>query len=166
MSLKASCWCGVKAFNSEAAARSHWTRIESRGVSPEVPTGVRECGAGRWHLVYDAKPVGLKATSAKRDKENRERQAMVLELWPDRTPRCVVLDCTRLADDVHEPLTRARGGSITDPENAAPICRPHHSELDSEPAWAYEQGLLLHSWDASDVAKAAEKRRSLLQEAS
>ncbi|MEV4247013.1 hypothetical protein AB0J63_26815 [Streptosporangium canum] len=95
----------------------------------------------------------IRQQSTRRQRENRERRAMVRTLWPDMQPGCVVLDCGRLADDVHEPLTRARGGSITDPANAQPVCRPHHDEITfTEPAWAYEQGLLVHSWDARKEA--------------
>ena len=92
---------------------------------------------------------------------------MVAGLFPER-PLCVVYDasqrtpgpipdevisrCGRWADDVHEPLTRARGGSITDPDNAFPLCRPHHDEVtfrpESELQWAYDLGILIHSWDA------------------
>jgi hypothetical protein len=102
----------------------------------------------------------IRKQSKKRQRENRERSAMVRQLWPDMEPKCVVLGCPSLADDVHEPLSRGRGGSITDPENAVPICRPHHDEVTfGEPEWAYEQGLLIHSWDSNTVAAAAEIRR-------
>lgn len=91
----------------------------------------------------------IRQQSTKRQRENRERKAMVRKLWPDMEPACIVAGCVRLADDVHEPLTRGRGGSITDPDNAVPICRPHHDDVTfGEPEWAYEQGLLIHSWDA------------------
>jgi len=56
--------------------------------------------------------------------------------------------CPLPADDVHEPLTRARGGSIVDPENMRPLCRAHHHWVTvSEPQAAYDLGLLRHSWD-------------------
>jgi hypothetical protein len=58
-----------------------------------------------------------------------------------------------MADDLHEPLTRARGGSITDKGNQVPLCRPCHDEItfspESELQWAYDAGLLVHSWDAA-----------------
>jgi hypothetical protein len=95
----------------------------------------------------------LAPVSAKRKAENRERRAMVRRLWPDGQPPCCRPGCTRLADDLHEPLTRARGGSITDEENAKPLCRPCHDEItfspESELGWAYECGLLVHSWTAT-----------------
>lgn len=94
-----------------------------------------------------ARRTPLKQQSAKRRREMRERRAMVAELWPER-PKCAVPWCTSLADDVHEPLMRSRGGSIVDPENAVALCRPCHTLItDTQPAWAYEAGLLRHSWD-------------------
>lgn len=94
----------------------------------------------------------IKPVSAKRRAQNRERRAMIDILFPVR-PLCFVPWCARLADDVHEPLTRGRGGSITDPENAVPLCRPHHDQItfrpESELKWAYDLGLLVHSWDAA-----------------
>jgi hypothetical protein len=93
--------------------------------------------------------------SVKRAAENRQRAKMVAELWPER-PCCARPGCPRLADDVHEPLTRARCGSITDPGNAVPLCRECHDEVtfrpESELDWAYECGLLVHSWDAPGSA--------------
>lgn len=114
----------------------------SQGKPLERKTPLRSTGN-----LARSKPIAKQ--SKKRQKQNRERRAMVRELWPDMQPRCIVKDCPRWADDVHEPLSRARGGSITDPENAVPICRPHHDELTfGEPVWAYEQGLKVHSWNA------------------
>lgn len=96
--------------------------------------------------------VPLARVSKKRIVENRERRRVVDELWPERPP-CAVAGCPRLADDVHEPLTRGRGGSITDPNNMVPLCRPHHDEItDHQPAWAYELGLLHHAWDDRPAA--------------
>jgi hypothetical protein len=91
--------------------------------------------------------------SVKRQRENRERRAMVTALWPDGRPSCERPGCARLADDVHEPLTRARGGSITDKKNAKALCRTCHDEItfspESELGWAYACGLLVHSWAAT-----------------
>ena len=89
----------------------------------------------------------LRSLSKKRQAENRRRRQVVTETFGER-PQCVAPSCLRWADDVHEPLTRARGGSIVDPANMAPLCRRCHDELGDEPPWAYELGLLIHSWDA------------------
>ena len=100
-----------------------------------------------------ARVTPLRPRSAKQEARYRERRAMLTVLFPDR-PQCAVPHCGRWADDAHEPLTRARGGAITDPANIQPLCRPHHDEITfTEPAWAYELGLLRHSWDdGGDVA--------------
>lgn len=91
----------------------------------------------------------LRAVSAARAAENRLRRKIVDQLFPER-PACFRPGCGRWADDVHEPLTRARGGSIVDPENMVPLCRPCHDLVtfapESELDWAYEAGLLRHSW--------------------
>jgi hypothetical protein len=98
------------------------------------------------------KRAPIRARSARQAGRYRQRRAMLQVLYPE-PPQCVVPSCGRLADDAHEPLTRARGGSITDPSNVAPLCRPHHDEITrTEPAWAYQLGLLRHSWDHGDDA--------------
>ena len=95
----------------------------------------------------------INPVSKRRARENRQRTAMADRHWPDRregTVMCTRPGCDRLADDLHEPLSRARGGSIVDPENSAPLCRPCHDEVtfkpESELGWAYGAGLLKHSW--------------------
>jgi 5-methylcytosine-specific restriction endonuclease McrA len=96
--------------------------------------------------------VPLRSVSDKRRAENRERAAMLRQMFPEPV-LCARPGCTRLAQDAHEPLTRARGGSITDPENVRGLCRPCHDEVtfrpESELGWAYDCGLLVHSWDAN-----------------
>lgn len=90
------------------------------------------------------KPLPL--VSKKRAAQIRVRRAMLLAKYPGIV-LCEVPYCNRVADDAHEPLTRARGGSITDPENVKAVCRPHHDEITfEEPEWAYDLGFLAHSW--------------------
>jgi hypothetical protein len=99
-----------------------------------------------------ARKTGLARVSKKRATENRLRRRVVDELFPER-PACVVPDCPRPADDIHEPLTRGRGGSITDAENMLPLCRPCDTDItDNQPAWAYALGLLHHAWDDKPAA--------------
>jgi hypothetical protein len=98
---------------------------------------------------------GIRPVSAKRRAENRERRAMVAALTGGERPLCaawVALQpewCTQWADDAHEPLSRARGGSITDPENCALLCRACHDVItfrpESETEWAFRLGLIKHS---------------------
>lgn len=99
-----------------------------------------------------ARGFSLRQVSVKRAAENRQRRKMITRMFPDGQPPCAVPWCGDWADDLHEPLTRARGGSITDPGNAVPLCRTHHDVItfrpESELQWAYDLGLLVHSWDA------------------
>ena len=115
----------------------------------------------------------LSPVSDRRKAENRERRAMVAKLWPDERPLCVVYTlsqgnpglipdkvlsrCERWADDVHEPLTRARGGSITDPGNAVPPCRPCHDVLTFRPEVGTRLGL--RAWSAGPQLGRDEGRR-------
>lgn len=96
-----------------------------------------------------ARRAPLRQVGRKRAAEIRERRAMLRALFPG-VVLCEVPYCNRVADDAHEPLTRARGGSITDPQNVRAVCRPHHDEITfEEPEWAYELGFLVHSWEAA-----------------
>ncbi len=52
--------------------------------------------------------------------------------------RCLMARST----DPHEPLTRARGGSIVDPENIVALCRKCHSEVHASPAQSLKEGWL------------------------
>ncbi|WP_262403286.1 hypothetical protein, partial [Actinomadura sp. CNU-125] len=54
-----------------------------------------------------ARVTPLALVSRKRRAENRERRTVVHATFGD-APTCAVPDCGRPADDVHEPLTRAR----------------------------------------------------------
>lgn len=93
--------------------------------------------------------TSLREQSKKRQRDNRERRKVVTEKYGTGPVRCEVPWCGDLADDAHEPLTRARGGSITDPDNIRAVCRPHHDEIGTEPEWAYELGFLKHSWEVA-----------------
>ena len=50
--------------------------------------------------------------------------------------------CDGLAVDLHEPLTRARGGSILDPANTVAVCRACHDWIHDFPDAATSIGLL------------------------
>lgn len=89
----------------------------------------------------------VKPVSKKRAAENRLRRAMVTRLYPER-PRCAC-GCGRLADDLHEILSRARGGSICDPANCVPLARYCHDKATSEDPRFYAAGLVVHSWEAA-----------------
>lgn len=161
--------CGRRYRTDEAARHS------KRGLQPDAVVRACRYGCGGWHVEFPAaprtpikprsekaprKPRGhharIKPVSDKRRAENRQRRKMADRLYPER-PKCAVPGCPNLADDLHEPKSRARGGSIVSEGNQVPLCRyPHHDDLtfrpESELAWAYEIGLLVHSWDSPDGA--------------
>jgi hypothetical protein len=77
----------------------------------------------------------------------RARRRLLEELYP-RPVLCAIRwdeRCTGLATDPHEPLTRARGGSITDPANIVPACRACHDAAHAHPAEAERRGWLIPS---------------------
>lgn len=74
---------------------------------------------------------------------------LLSQTLPDTVPAEVLKNCRRWGEDLHEPLTRARGGSITNPANATVPCRPCHDAIGLEPAWAYDLDLLKNSWDGA-----------------
>jgi hypothetical protein len=109
-----------------------------------------------WGRRAAARRKPLRAVSARRQAENRKRRKLAAELYQER-PRCSVPWCPDLADDIHEILSRARsGGIITDPGLWVPLCRRCHDLItftpESELGWAYEAGVLRHSWDAAGGA--------------
>jgi hypothetical protein len=91
----------------------------------------------------------LRKQSTKRQRENRQRRQMLKDKYGTSPVVCEVPWCKNVANDPHEPLTRARGGSITDPDNVRAVCRSCHDEIGKEPAWAYELGFLRHSWEVA-----------------
>ena len=58
------------------------------------------------------------------------------------------LVCDGRAVDIHEPLTRARGGSILDPENTMAVCRSCHDWIHNNPENAKSLGLLRSNYDS------------------
>ena len=67
--------------------------------------------------------------------------------------------CTLHATDVHEILTRGRGGSIYDPENCLSLCRSCHTYITDNPFWAQEHGFIVPSWAGVAEILAAERAR-------
>ncbi|MGN6128645.1 MAG: hypothetical protein ACTHON_18980 [Humibacter sp.] len=94
------------------------------------------------------KRTPLKRRSAKTSRVYTHRRKLVSAVLA-AYPTCEVPWCPHPSTDVHEPLTRARGGSILDPANCKAVCRLHHDLIHLEdPIW-YELGFLRHSWEAS-----------------
>jgi hypothetical protein len=92
----------------------------------------------------------MRRVSKKRARENRERRRVILAHF-GKHPRCygclpltelgIVTGCNGWADDAHEILSRARGGSITDPANVIPLGRLCHSYVTTHPREAEAAGL-------------------------
>ena len=88
----------------------------------------------------------LPPVSKKRATEQRQRTRMLRETFgPD--PVCA--RCGKPADDAHELLSRARGGSIIDPANIVPLCRADHRWITEHPAQAQAEGWLRSAGEAS-----------------
>lgn len=81
----------------------------------------------------------IRPVSKKRAAENRRRRALIAKMSAEGRPSCV--NCGAPAEDLHEVLSRARGGSITDPANCVPICRPCHAYATEHPIEAEKLGL-------------------------
>lgn len=129
--------------------------LKARNAAPIKPMSAKQeqrlRSQGRYQhgCTFARRDSPMRQVSKKRAAEIRKRRAMLQAKYPGIV-LCEVPYCNRVADDAHEPLTRARGGSITDPANAFAICRPHHREVtDEEPQWAYDLGILVHSWDGA-----------------
>lgn len=91
----------------------------------------------------------VRAVSKKREDENAVRRAVVAELlaaYPECQARWKCAGDP--ATEVHERLSRARGGSITDLEQSHAIgcCRACHAWLTEHPADATYRRLLLSQW--------------------
>lgn len=69
----------------------------------------------------------MRARSNRKAAEQRARVRMLKAKYgPD--PEAILCEgCGRsVAHDPHEPLSRARGGSVTDPDNVEALCRTCH----------------------------------------
>ena len=119
-----------------------------RGSTPLARTG-------RLASVTPLQRAGrIRPVSGRRQAENAERRAMIAGLTGGERPLCAVWTalrpewCARWADDAHEPLSRARLGSITDPANVVFVCRACHDLVtfrpESEIGWAFRLGLVRH----------------------
>lgn len=74
----------------------------------------------------------------------RLRRVLVAEMLTDALcKRCE----TQRATEVHELKTRARGGSILDPENCVALCHECHRWVTENPAAARQSGWLRNSWE-------------------
>ena len=83
------------------------------------------------------------------------RKALVARLL-ERYPVCrfgvfgeymvVSHQCNQPSTEIHERLSRARGGSILDESNCVALCHEHHRWTTDHPAEATKLGLLKSRW--------------------
>lgn len=72
------------------------------------------------------------------------RRKLVAEMLDDAIcERCKSAQAT----EVHEVLTRARGGSILDKDNCVALCHACHAWITTHPKEAHEEGFMRHSWE-------------------
>lgn len=81
------------------------------------------------------------------------RKEQRLELLAARGPYCQYPGCMDPWAEVHEVLTRGRGGSATDPDNQLCLCADHHRWVTTHEHAARELGLVR--------ARTAEEHRAL-----
>ena len=94
----------------------------------------------------------MRAVSKKRAVLNRQRKQLRDALVAEQAPCEAHLEgCGRVGTDLHELLTRARGGSIVDRDNTAWLCRPCHRKITENPAWADHHGWTISSWDTDTL---------------
>jgi hypothetical protein len=103
-----------------------------------------------------SKQLAMRSKTSKRGREQAQRAEFVAKMIAEANGLCqawyqirmvdfvAARNCLRLASEVHEPLTRGRGGSILDPENSVPICRNCHMWIDDNKQAATSVGLLRH----------------------
>lgn len=87
----------------------------------------------------------MRFRSKKREAIYRQRRPLVERLLEERRicERCG----TNPSTEIHEVVTRARGGSILDPANCRALCRRCHAFITEHPKQAHEEGFMAHSWE-------------------
>ena len=87
------------------------------------------------------KRTPIRQRSKKRAKLYREERVPLVEKFMAEHPLCQRCLSAR-STDPHEPLTRARGGSITDENNLVALCAACHLHIHLHPKESEEQGWL------------------------
>ena len=87
----------------------------------------------------------MRPRSRKMAKKYVERRRLVIEILA-QFPICERCQVAR-STEVHEVLSRARGGSILDKSNCKALCHKCHFWITTNPADAKAQGWLKNSWE-------------------
>jgi 5-methylcytosine-specific restriction endonuclease McrA len=137
--LRSLCATGKRRFRTEELAERALrfdAQLRAAGFDQRKEQRCYPClKCTGWHLT--SQPSPFPRQSDKRVSEQRQRSAMLKEVF-GADPDCA--RCGMPADDAHEVLSRARGGSITDPANIVPLCRSCHDFVTTHPAQAAEEG--------------------------
>ena len=94
----------------------------------------------------------MRQTSTKHAKKLRAA-APVRQAYLAAHTRCEFVNveqCNYPATEVHEPLTRARGGAIDDPANMLGVCGWHHQYIHAHPAWSEAYGYLKSAYGGEE----------------
>ncbi len=105
----------------------------ARGTTPLRRRRIRQVSAKRAALA----PARAKALTIVRRRSGGRCEAQVAP------------GCTYVATDGHERLTRAAGGSITDPDNILDLCRACHTWAHDHRKAAERYGVLVSRWGSA-----------------
>ena len=128
---------------ARAALATRAWQARSEGVRGRVRRSSAD--SGRDGIV---KRTPLRSRSKKAQRIAPLRRRLVEEMLEDAVCAARLAGCTWRATEVHERLSRARGGSILDRENCVALCAACHFHVTTHPREGHELGLLLHSWEA------------------
>jgi 5-methylcytosine-specific restriction endonuclease McrA len=146
--LRSKCASGKRRFRTEEQAQRALDNDIARREAGNVQRRERrvyQCAGdytcGGFHLtsqpMQTAPRTAISPVSVKRAIEQRQRTKMLREVF-GTDPLCV--RCGQPADDAHEVLSRARGGSIVSADNVIPLCRPCHNWVTTHPLEAEAEG--------------------------
>lgn len=110
--------------------------------------------------------------SKKTEQVYKERRKIVARLLEERPlcEACAVLGNgpirvhQRQSVDIHEMVTRGRGGSIVDEKNLLALCRFCHTKITDDPKMGEWHGLVLPSYATDDLYDEAAERRDLARQ--
>lgn len=89
---------------------------------------------------------GLRHRSKKTARTYRTERIPLVIAMLEAHPACQRCHTAR-SSEVHEIKSRARGGSILDPDNLAALCHQCHAWITTHPKDATAEGWLRHSWE-------------------
>jgi 5-methylcytosine-specific restriction endonuclease McrA len=92
------------------------------------------------------KRTPIRKRSAKMERIYASERRPLVEKLLTENPICKKCKSNK-SQDIHELKSRARGGSITDPDNCVALCRSCHIWITTHPKEAAQQGWLRYSWE-------------------